>query len=56
MKHPTHVTKSDTPAAKRRTPAPPPIDRVEEEDDKDKTIPMPEDWFKTRDELYGQPR
>lgn len=54
MKNPTrHLTKRDTPAAKR-TVQPPPIDRVEEEDDKDKTLPMPEHWFRDRDTLFGQ--
>lgn len=55
MKYPTRLTKRDTPAAKR-TVQPPPIERseVEEEPEGDKTHPMPEGWFKDRDQLYGQ--
>lgn len=62
------MTKRDTPAAKRGAPpeAPstlalrdevqyftPPIERVEEEDEQDKTVPMPEPWFQDHDALYG---
>jgi len=51
-----YVTSPATPKAKLASslpPAAPPI--VEEEPDADKTHPMPEDWFKTRDQLYGAP-
>ena len=64
--YPTHATKRDTPIAKRPTTAPTaftvpqhqPIQReepaVEEEDDADKTHPMPEGWFKDHDMLHSR--
>lgn len=52
MKEKRILTKRDTPIAKRSAP---PSEAVEEEDDGDKTIPMPEPWFQDHDKLYGEP-
>lgn len=45
------MTKRDTPAAKRGSSNPP--KPIEEEADADKTLPMPEHWFKERDQIFG---